>query len=148
MGEVSDNEVAELLQQRLRLDAELAHYQQTVAVLSVDFVGANSLYQQHGDVAGLVMVQKFLDKLVPIIEKHEGEVVKTIGDTILARFQTAIHGVCCALNMQWSLLQHNTDRPRDEQIHIRVALNYGIALIKNRDVFGDVVNVCSRIQSA
>lgn len=148
MSESSETAVSELLRERLRLDAELQHYQQAITVLFVDIVGSTRFYEQHGDVAGLAMVQKFLDKLVPVIELHEGVVVKTIGDAILARFSTAINGVRCALAMQFSLLQHNLERAPVDQIHIRVALNSGFALIKGSDIFGDVVNVCSRIESA
>lgn len=148
MPESTDTTLAELLRERLRLDAELARHQQAVTVLFVDIVGSTRFYEQYGDVAGLTMVQKFLDKLVPLIQQHEGIVVKTIGDAILARFHTALDGIRCALDMQWSLLEYNGSRPPAEQIHIRVALNCGFALIKEADVFGDVVNVCSRIESA
>ncbi|MGI9103272.1 MAG: adenylate/guanylate cyclase domain-containing protein [Terriglobales bacterium] len=148
MAESTETGLSELLRERLRLDVELSHYQQAVTVLFVDIVGSTRFYEQHGDVAGLAMVQQFFDKLVPIVEQQEGTVVKTIGDAILARFPTAVHGTRCALAMQFGLLQHNLERPPVEQIHIRVALNSGFALIKGTDVFGDVVNVCSRIESA
>ncbi|MGI9102784.1 MAG: adenylate/guanylate cyclase domain-containing protein [Terriglobales bacterium] len=148
MSETTDTAVSELLRERLRLDAELARYQQAVTVLFVDIVGSTHFYDQHGDIAGLAMVQKFLDQLTPIVQKHEGIVVKTLGDAILARFHTALDGVRCALAMQFALLEYNVGRPTLEQIHSRVALNAGYALIKDNDVFGDVVNVCSRIESA
>ena len=147
MPETTDTTVSELLRERLRLDAELSHYQEAVTVLFVDLVGSTHFYEQYGDVAGLTMVQQFLDQLSPIIQQHGGTVVKTIGDAILARFQTAADGVHCALNMQFSLLEHNEGRPLMEQIRVRVALNSGFALIKGTDIFGDVVNVCSRIES-
>ena len=147
MPESADTAVAELLRERVRLDAELARHQEAVTVLFVDIVGSTRFYEQYGDVAGLTMVQQFLDQLSPIIQQHGGIVVKTIGDAILARFACAIDGVRCALNMQWSLLQYNEGRVPMEQIHIRVALNSGFALLKGTDVFGDVVNVCSRIES-
>ncbi len=148
MPEPTDTAVSELLRERLRLDAELARRQQAVTILFVDIVGSTRFYDQHGDVAGLAMVQKFLDKLTPIVEEHEGVVVKTIGDAILARYHTAIEGVRCGLAMQFALLEYNVGRAPMDQIHIRVALNSGYALIKEQDVFGDVVNVCSRIESA
>lgn len=148
MPEPTESAVSELLRERLRLDAELARHQQPVTILFVDIVGSTRFYDQQGDVAGLAMVQNFLDKLIPIIEQHEGVVVKTIGDAILARFHTAIDGVRCALAMQFALLENNVGRAPLDQIHSRVALNSGYALIKSNDVFGDVVNVCSRIESA
>lgn len=148
MPESTDTSLSELLREKARLDDKLAQYQQLVTVLFVDIVGSTRFYEQHGDVAGLGMVQKFFDKLVPLIEQHEGVVVKTIGDAILARFPSALDGARCALNMQWALLEYNGGRAAMDQIHIRVALNAGFVLIKGTDVFGDVVNVCSRIESA
>jgi TolB-like protein/class 3 adenylate cyclase/Tfp pilus assembly protein PilF len=148
MLEQAEAALSELLRERLRLDAEVARYQRAVTVLFVDIVGSTRFYERYGDVAGLAMVQQFLDKLVPVVQAHSGIVVKTIGDAILARFPTALDAVHCALGMQFSLLQYNAGRPLREQIHIRVALNSGFALIKGEDVFGDVVNVCSRIESA
>lgn len=148
---VPDSEItsiSRLLRERLQVDAELARHQQLVTVLFVDIVGSTRFYERYGDVAGLTMVQKFLDKLLPLVEQHEGLVVKTLGDAILARFGKAEDAVYCALDMQWSLLEYNGGRPPVEQIHIRVALNSGFALVKDNDVFGDVVNVCSRIESA
>jgi len=147
VAEPTAKAVSELLRERVRLDDELARHHQALTVLFVDIVGSTRFYEQHGDVAGLAMVQTFLDKLVPIVEQHKGTVVKTMGDAILARFQDALPAVFCALNMQWTLLERNEGRSSVDQIHIRVAINSGFALIQGTDVFGDVVNVCSRIES-
>lgn len=147
MADSADNDLSDLLRERLRIDAEIARYQQAITVLLVDIVGSTRFYERYGDVAGLAMVQRFLDRLLPIVEARGGTVVKTIGDAILARFKTAFEGVHCALDMQRSLMEYNGARPAAEQIHIRVALNCGFALIKGTDVFGDVVNVCSRMES-
>src|SRR5574340_687283 len=111
MPDGTDTALSELLRERLRLDAELARYQQAVTVLFVDIVGSTRFYDQYGDVAGLAMVQRFLDRLFPVIEEHGGIVVKTIGDAILARFPAAAEGVCCALHMQGSLMDYNAGRP-------------------------------------
>ena len=145
--ETNNASVTQLIREKARLDEALARHQQPVTILFVDIVGSTRFYDQFGDVAGLTMVQKFLDKLVPVILQHHGTPIKTIGDAVLARFPTALDGVQGALQMQMSLLEYNSTRAEVDQIHIRAALNYGLALIKGADVFGDVVNVCSRIES-
>lgn len=148
MTEEASGRIEELLRERARLDAELERHAQLLTVMFSDIVGSTRFYDQHGDLAGLVMVQKFLDTLVPTIEQHEGMVVKTIGDAILARFASVESAVRCAVDMQKALAERNAHRAQTDQIHTRVALNLGLALLKDNDIFGDVVNTCSRIESA
>lgn len=139
----------ELIRERARLDAELERHQRLFTILFMDIVGSTRFYDQHGDVAGLVMVQKVLDTLTPLVEQHDGVVVKTIGDAILARFNNAQIAVRCAMAMQRAMASRNVNRAPNDQIHIRVALNLGLGLLKeDGDVFGDVVNVASRIEKA
>ena len=136
----------ELIRERARLDVELERCKELVTVLFVDIVGSTRFYDEHGDVAGLVMVQKCLDLLIPLVEQHGGTVIKTIGDAILARFSDVEGAVRCAVAMQRNLAERNRDRVPADEIHVRVAVNVGLALLKGNDVFGDVVNVTSRIE--
>lgn len=146
MEHEASNRLEELIRERARLDAELERHQQLLTILFVDIVGSTRFYDEHGDVAGLVMVQKVLDTLIPVIEQHDGVVAKTIGDAILAWFRNAQIAVRCGIAMQRALDARNENRPPNDQIHIRVALNLGLGLLKEKDVFGDVVNVASRIE--
>ena len=136
----------ELIRERARLDVELERCKELVTVLFVDIVGSTRFYDEHGDVAGLVMVQECLDLLIPLVERHGGIVIKTIGDAILARFCDVESSVRSAVAMQRNLAERNRDRAPADKIHVRVAVNVGLALLKGNDVFGDVVNVTSRIE--
>ena len=136
----------ELIRERARLDVELERCKELVTVLFVDIVGSTRFYDEHGDVAGLVMVQECLDLLIPLVEQHGGTVIKTIGDAILARFCDVEGAVRSAVAMQRNLAERNRDRASADEIHVRVAVNVGLALLKGNDVFGDVVNVTSRIE--
>lgn len=138
----------DLIRERARLDVELERCKELVTVLFVDIAGSTRFYDQHGDVAGLVMVQKCLDLLIPLVEQHGGTVIKTIGDAILARFCDVEGAVRSAVAMQRNLAERNRDRAPTDQIHVRVAVNLGLALLKDNDVFGDVVNVTARIEGA
>jgi class 3 adenylate cyclase/pSer/pThr/pTyr-binding forkhead associated (FHA) protein len=148
MRQTSSNRLEELIRERARLDVELERCKEIVTVLFVDIVGSTRFYDEHGDVAGLVMVQKALDLLIPIVEDYEGTVIKTIGDAILARYCDVEQAVRSAIEMQCSLAERNRDRRPNDQIHVRVAINLGLALLKGNDVFGDVVNVTARIEGA
>ncbi len=138
----------DLIRERARLDVELERCKELVTVLFVDIVGSTRFYDEHGDVAGLVMVQKCLDLLIPLVELHGGTVIKTIGDAILARFCDVEGAVRSAVAMQRNLAERNRDRAPTDQIRVRVAVNLGLALLKDNDVFGDVVNVTARIEGA
>src|SRR5437879_1164841 len=148
MDEAASKRIEELIRERTRLDAELEQQQRLLAILFVDIVGSARFYDQQGDLAGLVMVQKCLDLLIPVIEQHGGIVVKTIGDAILARFDEAQTAVRCAVQMERSLAHRNNNRAPADQIHVHIGINFGLAFLKGNDVFGDVVNVTARIESA
>jgi len=148
MQQEPSRRLEDLIRERARLDVELERCKELVTVLFVDIVGSTRFYDQHGDVAGLVMVQKCLDLLIPLVEQHGGTVIKTIGDAILARYCDVEGAVRSAVAMQRNLAERNCDRAPTDQIHVRVAVNLGLALLKGSDVFGDVVNVTARIEGA
>jgi class 3 adenylate cyclase/pSer/pThr/pTyr-binding forkhead associated (FHA) protein len=148
MDEPSSNRIEDLIRERLRLDQELDRFQQMLTILYVDIVGSTRFYDEYGNTAGLVMVQKCLDLLIPMVERQHGIVVKTIGDAILARWDTVEDAVRCGVEMVRGLEQRNRGRVKNDEIHIHVGINYGLCLLKDNDVFGDVVNVAARIEGA
>jgi class 3 adenylate cyclase len=110
-----------------------------------DIAGSTRYFDEHGDLAGMAMLTAVNDRLQPLVTKHQGIVVKTIGDAIMAYFENPLAAVRCGMEMQSTVVgldPQETGQP----IQIRVALNLGVGLMKDNDVFGDVVNVCSRIE--
>ena len=138
--------VDELLKQRARLDAELERFQRLVTVMFTDIAGSTKYFDEHGDLAGMAMVEDCNTTLKPLVGKHEGTIVKTIGDAIMAYWEKPVEAVRCAIAMQEGIAELNKSRSPKQQIRVRVALNVGVGLLKDNDVFGDVVNVCSRIE--
>jgi class 3 adenylate cyclase len=74
-----------------------------------------------------------------IIKEHDGRVVKTIGDAIMGDFDSAVNSVKAAMDIQ-SLL-------KKEDIKIRIGIHLGDVIHKGGDIFGDGVNIASRIES-
>ena len=74
-----------------------------------------------------------------IIKEHDGRVVKTIGDAIMGDFDSAVNAVKAAIEIQ-NLL-------KKEDIQIRIGLHLGDVIHKGGDIFGDGVNIASRIES-
>lgn len=73
------------------------------------------------------------------IDRHHGQWLKEIGDAVLARFSSAVHAVQCACEIQRNA-QHLGAK-------IRIGIHLGDVTFENNDVFGDGVNIASRIQS-
>jgi class 3 adenylate cyclase/pSer/pThr/pTyr-binding forkhead associated (FHA) protein len=127
--------------------AELEKFRRTITVMFTDIKGSTAYFEKYGDVAGLMMVHQCNDALRQIVEKHGGRVVKTIGDAIMATFDDAGGSVQAAIEMQHQLIEFNKPKPEQDHVFIRIGLNYGAGIVKSNDVFGDVVNVASRVES-
>jgi class 3 adenylate cyclase/pSer/pThr/pTyr-binding forkhead associated (FHA) protein len=137
----------ELIKARAKLDEELGKFQRMVTLMFVDIVGSTTYFDRYGDVAGLVWVHKCIDMLIPVAEQHGGTVSKTIGDALMTYYEDPLESVRAAIDMQRALQDYNQHKVEIDQIKVRIGLNYGLGLIKDKDVFGDVVNVAARIES-
>lgn len=143
---------AKLAEAEDALDDRDAHTQEIPwrekTILMSDIVGITAYFDTHGDMAGRRRIQRHNELLFPLIQAQRGTVVKTIGDAILATFDTADEGVQAAVNMQRALQQHNRALPdAGERLQIRVGLNSGQCIVEAQDVFGDAVNVAARVCS-
>ena len=137
----------ELIKARAKLDEELGKFQRMVTLMFVDIVGSTTYFDRYGDVSGLVWVHKCIDMLIPVAEQHSGTVSKTIGDAVMTYYEDPLESVRAAIDMQRALQNYNQHKVEIDQIKVRIGLNYGLGLIKDKDVFGDVVNVAARIES-
>jgi len=89
--------------------------------------------------ATLKKLWRYEKAMKQIIKEHEGHVVKTIGDAIMGDFDSAVQAVRAAMEIQ-NLL-------RKEDIKIRIGIHLGDVIHKGGDVFGEGVNIASRIES-
>jgi adenylate cyclase len=80
------------------------------------------------------------------VTEHHGTVIKTIGDAFLVDFPSVVHAVQCAQQIQAQFRAHNTEKDKPEQIHVRIGIHLGDIVQKEGDVFGDGVNIASRLQ--
>ena len=81
-----------------------------------------------------------------IIEFHEGRIVSTAGDSVLAEFASAVEAVRCAVEIQDALHTRNDSLPEDRRMHFRIGVNLGDVMMKGDDLLGDGVNVAARLE--
>ena len=82
-----------------------------------------------------------------VVNKYNGHVIKTVGDAFLVSFESVLNAVQCAIEAQQQFHQHNSREKDREKITVRIGVHLGDVIIKENDVFGDGVNIASRIQS-
>lgn len=121
-----------------------------VAILFSDLVGSTALYTHVGDAAAFRIVDDHFDLLREIVGRHEGVVVKTMGDAILAAFTDEARAAAAAADAVVEFEAFRKKREHGERIGIKLGLYAGACYVVNAngalDYFGQVVNVASRVQ--
>jgi class 3 adenylate cyclase len=120
--------------------------QQPVTVLFTDIEDSTGLWGEVGDVNARLMVDRLNRLLFPVIKRFHGKVIKTIGDSIMAAFREPGDAVYAAIAMQ-QMVERERARKVDFPIKIRIGVHSGQALVEADDIFGDVVNTASWIES-
>ncbi|MBI3757589.1 MAG: tetratricopeptide repeat protein [Deltaproteobacteria bacterium] len=81
------------------------------------------------------------------VTAHNGVVIKTVGDAFLVDFPSVVHAVQCAQQIQAQFKAQNAEKELTEQIHVRIGIHSGDIIQREGDVFGDGVNIASRLQA-
>jgi len=115
------------------------------AIMFTDLVGFSALTQKDESLA-LKLVSTKRQLLTPFLEQHQGTLVKTMGDGFLVEFGSALGAVDCAISIQSMLHGFNKGQPQDHKINLRIGIHVGDVHSENDDIFGDGVNIASRIE--
>src|SRR3954451_3225922 len=116
------------------------------AIMFTDMVGYSALSQRDERLA-----QELLEEnrrlLREIFPRFNGTEIKTIGDAFLVEFGSALEAAQCAIEIQRALAKRNTDVAADRRIDIKIGIHIGDVVHRGGDVYGDGVNIASRIES-
>lgn len=108
------------------------------AILVADVVGYSRAMgaDEDGTLARLSSLRKAV--IAPLIDRHNGRIVKLMGDGILAEFPSVVNAVACA--MAWQ------EATTDSQLEFRIGVNLGDVIVEDNDIYGHGVNVASRLE--
>ena len=112
---------------------------QLAAIMFTDIVGYTALMGKD-NARALALVRKSRDIQKPLVEEYHGTWLKEMGDGALAQFSSAIDAVNCAIEIQKSARG-------DLDGKLRIGIHLGDITFEDNDIYGDGVNVASRLES-
>ena len=119
-----------------------------VALLFSDLKGSTALYEAVGDAAAYRLVRAHFAYLAAIVREHDGAVVKTIGDAVMAAFHDPVQALRAALAMQTRVREFNARNATP--VLLKLGLHEGpciaVTLNDRLDYFGQTVNLAARLQ--
>jgi class 3 adenylate cyclase len=122
----------------------------SLTFLFTDLKGSTQLYERVGDLAAYDLVRHHFRVVNEIVASEAGAVVKTIGDAVMATFQTPDHALSAALRMREAMQKINAERG-SEDLLLKIGIHEGpclaVTLNDRQDYFGHTVNTAARVQS-
>jgi class 3 adenylate cyclase len=120
-----------------------------IVLMFTDLKGSTALYERVGDAAAYRRVRDHFAFLAASVRKHDGALVKTIGDAVMAAFSDPANAIDAALEIQREVATFNAAHG-GEQIVIKLGLHCGptiaVTLNDRLDYFGTTVNLAARLQ--
>jgi adenylate cyclase len=115
------------------------------AIMFTDMVGYTALGQRNESLS-LALVDEQRKLIRPILSRHNGREVKTIGDAFLVEFSSALDAVRCSYDIQRTTREFNISAPAEHKLHLRIGVHLGDVVESQGDISGDAVNIASRIE--
>ena len=117
----------------------MSERRQLAVIMFADMVGYTALMQQDEDKA-LHKLNLFKETLYVSIQEFQGEIIQFYGDGCLSVFSNSVNAVSCAKVVQEIFRE-------DQPVPVRIGIHLGDVIFKDGNVFGNCVNVASRIES-
>ena len=116
------------------------------AILSADVVGYSRLMGEDEDTT-VQTLTTYRDVISSLIKDHQGRVVDSPGDNILAEFVSVVNSLRCAWDVQQEIKSRNADLPENRRMNFRIGINLGDVIEEGDRIYGDGVNIAARLES-
>jgi class 3 adenylate cyclase len=116
-----------------------------VTILFTDIEDSTKYWEKYGDVEGRLMLDIHNRLAFPVVRHFKGRIIKTIGDSIMASFKYPEDALKAAVAIQQTLSKKRKE-DKNFQLRVRIGIHTGEAIVEDGDVFGNVVNVASRLE--
>jgi adenylate cyclase len=114
-------------------------------VLCADVHGYSRLME--ADEAGtLATLRRYRSAMAGLVERHDGRIVNTWGDAVIAEFASVVEAVQCAVEIQQEISSQDPAPPSADRMRFRIGINLGDVIVDGSDIYGDGVNIAARLQ--
>ena len=94
----------------------------------------------------LAALRRYRTSISGLVERHDGRIVNTWGDAVIAEFASVVEAVQCAVEIQQEISSQQSDQPDAQRMRFRIGINLGDEMVDGDDIYGDGVNIASRLQ--
>ena len=115
------------------------------AILSADAVEYSRLMGDDEE-ATVRTLTSYREVLTTLIQQHNGKVVDSPGDNLLAEFASVVDAVQCAVAVQKEIKARNDQLPENRRMLFRIGINLGDVIQEEERIYGDGVNIAARLE--
>jgi adenylate cyclase len=116
------------------------------AILSADVEGYSRLMGDDEE-ATVRTLTSYREVLSTLIQQHNGKVLDSPGDNLLAEFASVVDAVQCAVAVQKEIKSRNDELPENRRMQFRIGINLGDVIQEEDRIYGDGVNIAARLES-
>src|SRR6201988_3575150 len=114
-------------------------------VLCADVYGYSRLMEAD-EARTLETLRRYRTAIAGLVERHDGRIVNTWGDAVIAEFPSVVEAVQWAGELQQEISNQESDSPDAHRMRFRIGINLGDVMVDGSDIYGDGVNVAARLQ--
>ena len=125
--------------------AEEGFKRKLTAILSADVEGYSRLMGDDEE-ATVRTLTSYREVLSTLIQQHNGKVLDSPGDNLLAEFVSVVDAVQCAVAVQKEISSRNTELSETRRMQFRIGINLGDVIQEEGRIYGDGVNIAARLE--
>ncbi len=126
--------------------AEKGFKRKLTAILSADVEGYSRLMGEDEE-ATVRTLTAYREVLTTLIQQHNGQVLDSPGDNLLAEFVSVVDAVQCAVAVQKEIKARNNELSENRRMQFRIGINLGDVIQEADRIYGDGVNIAARLES-